>query len=274
MKARAPLPEDVRMAEARERSARINLEAERQRLARSDSLWVRNYITASDMEASRTRYELRRSDFEIAVETLNAVRQGPSPAQIREAEAEANAVEASLVMARHRLELDQETLARATLRAPKDGVVVRVDLHPGMVADQGGIVMVLATDKSPVLRAWVKEMNVWKVKQGQPVEILSNVFSDRERFLSRGEVVQTYPYGVSDGGERTFGVMVKFKESVIPPPLGSTADARIIVGRRGILKILLGIEDNMDQYIRKDGSKPPEVVGERAAGREAGQALR
>ena len=255
-----PLPEDVRVAEARVRSAQVNLEAERKKLARVDSLWVRNYITPSDMEAARTRFEQAQAQQEIAVENLKVARQGPSTAQIREAEAEVSAADADLVKAQHTLDLARETLERAILRSTEDGVVVRVDLKPGMRADAGAIVAIVAAGEGPILRAWVKETNVWKVQRGQPVEILSNVFSDREEFLSIGEVVWTYPYGASDGGERTYEIIVKIKQAVIPPPLGSTADARVIVGRRGILKILLGFEGDIQRYVQKDGAYPPPQI--------------
>ena len=255
-----PFPEDVRMAEVRLRATQINLEAERHKLARADSLWVRNFITLSDMETARTSYELARSDYDIAVENLKSTQHGPSSAQIRGAQAEVKAAEAFLVKAQHNLEVAQEILASGTLRSSEYGVVVRVDLLPGMLADQGDVVMVIASGDESFLKAWVKEINIWKVKQGQPVEILSNVFSDREAFLSTGEVVQVYPYGVSGGGERAFEIMIKIKDAVIPPPLGSTADARVIVGRRGILKVWLGIENDVRKYIKQDGSRLPKEI--------------
>lgn len=244
------------MAEARLRAARINLDAERQKLARTDSLWARSYITPADMEAARTRYEQAQSQHDIAAENLKVVRQGPSSAEVREAEAEVSAADAAYVKAQHSLDLAKETLVRATLRSPEDGVVVRVDLKPGMRADQGAIVMIVAAGEGPILRAWVKETNVWKVQRGQSVEILSNVFSDREKFLTMGEVVWTYPYGLSDGGDRTFEIIVKIKDAVIPPPLGSTADARIIVGRKGVLKILLGFEGDIRKYAHQNNVYP------------------
>jgi len=258
-----PFPENVRIAEARLRSAQANLENERQRHARADSLWARKFITVSEMEAAQTRLEQARSQYDIALETLTVTRQGPSPAQIREAEAEVEAAEAAYIKAQHALDLARETLDRATLRSPEDGEVVRVDLKPGMRADQGAIVMIIAAGEGPILRAWVKETNVWKVRRGQPVEILSNVFSDREEFLAMGEVVWTYPYGASDGGERTFEVIIKIKDAAIPLPFGSTADARVIVGRRGILKILLGFEGDIQRYVQTDGAYPPPQIEHR-----------
>lgn len=255
-----PFPEDLRIAEARLRLAQANLEAERLKFARADSLWARRYVTIAEYEAARTRLEQTRSQHEIAVENLSAVRQRPSPAQIREAEAEVNVNEVALVKAQHSLDLTRETLERTTLRTPEDGVVLRVDLKPGMLADQGALVMLIGGGEGPILRSWVKEINAWKVRPGQPVEILSNVFSDRERFLSTGEVIFSYPMAASDSGERTFETIIKIKDAVIPSPPGSTADARIIVGRRGILKILFGVEGDIRKYAQQDGLRPlPEI---------------
>ena len=255
-----PVPEEVRMAEARLRAAQVNLDAERLKLARTDSLWARSYITPADLEAARTRHEQAQSQYDISDENLKIVRQGPSSAEVREAEAEVSARDAAFVKAQHSLELAQKTLELASLRSTADGVVVRVDLKPGMRADAGAIVIIVAAGEGPVLRAWVKETNIWKVKLGQPVEILSNVFSDREKFLTMGEVVWTYPYGETDGAERNFEIIIKIKDAVIPPPLGSTADARIIVGRKGILKVLLGFEGDIQRYAQQDNVYPhPQV---------------
>ena len=257
-----PLPEQVRMAEARVRSAKINFDAELQKLRRTDNLWARELITQSEEEIARTRFELAKSGHEISVEILKAVQLGASISKIREADAEVEASRASLVKAQHTLELARSILERTTLKAPEDGIVVRVDVHPGMVADQGDIVMIIARGEGSILRAWIKEINVWKVRRGQPVQILSNVFMDREEFLSTGEVIQTYPYGVDDRGERTFEIKVKINNAVVPPPLGSTADARIIVGRRGILKILLGYEDDIWKYVDQDTGISPRGNGD------------
>ncbi len=257
-----PLPEEVRMAEARVRSAKINFDAELQKLRRTDNLWARELITRSEEETARTRFELAKSVHEISVENLKAVQLGTSIAKIKEADAEVEASRASLVKAQHTLELARNILEGTTLKAPEDGIVVRVDVHPGMVADQGDIVMIIARGEGSILRAWIKEINVWKVRRGQPVQILSNVFMDREEFLSTGEVIQTYPYGVDDRGERTFEIKVKINNAVVPPPLGSTADARIIVGRRGILKILLGYEDDIWKYVDHDTGISPRGNGD------------
>ena len=257
-----PLPEEVRMAEARVRLAKINFDAELQKLRRTDNLWARELITQSEEEIARTRFELAKSGHEISVEILKAVELGASISKIREADAEVEASRASLVKAQHTLELARSILERTTLKAPEDGIVVRVDVHPGMVADQGDIVMIIARGEGSILRAWIKEINVWKVRRGQPVQILSNVFMDREEFLSTGEVIQTYPYGVDDRGERTFEIKVKINNAVVPPPLGSTADARIIVGRRGILKILLGYEDDIWKYVDHDTGISPRGNGD------------
>ena len=257
-----PLPEEVRMAEAQVRSAKINFDAELQKLRRTDNLWARELITQSEEETARTRFELAKSEHEISEENLKAVELGAPISKIREADAEVEASRASLVKAQHTLELARNTLERTTLKAPEDGIVVRVDVHPGMVADQGDIVMIIARGEGSILRAWIKEINVWKVRRGQPVQILSNVFMDREEFLSTGEVIHTYPYGVDDRGERTFEIKVKIKNAVVPPPLGSTADARIIVGRRGILKILLGYEDDIWKYVDHDSGISPRGNGD------------
>lgn len=240
-----PTPEELKIAESRVEQARIALTARKQELDRAKHLYLGERLwSLEDMERAKTNHELAQTNLKVASETLNLVRRGASPAEIRQAEAEVRQTEAALDKARNSLEAARENLDLATLRSPVDGVVVRRDLHPGMLADQGQIVLIIAgTGRGKIIDAWVPETNAWKIRLGQPVEILSNLFTDREEFIGHGEISKFYGYAVHGGGARTFELEVKITEEPLPFKYGSTADLRIIVGRRSILKILLGIED-------------------------------
>jgi hypothetical protein len=129
-----------------------------------------------------------------------------------------------------------------------------------MLADQGQIVLIIAGGgRGAIISAWMAETNAWKVQLGNRVEILSNLFSDREEFLGYGEVSRIYGYAVHEGGAKQFELEVDILETPIPLRYGSTADLRIIVGRRSILDILMGIE-----------SKEAIVAGQAAPARPAG----
>ena len=240
-----PTPEELKIAESKMEQARISLTARKQELTRAEHLYLGERLwSQEDLERARTNYELAETTLKVAEESLNLVRRGASPAELRQAEAEVSQTQAALDKARNSLEATRVSLELTTLRSPADGVVVRQDLHPGMLASMGSIVMIIAgSSQGQIIDAWVPETNTWKIRLGQPVEILSNLFSDREEFIAHGVISKFFGYAVHSGGTRTFEMEITITDTPIPLKNGSTADLRIIVGRRSILKIFLGIED-------------------------------
>ncbi len=240
-----PTEEELKIAESKVEQARISLTARKQELARAEHLYLGERLwSREDLERARTNTDLAQTNLKVATENFNLIRRGASPAELRQGEAEVRQSEATLDKARHSLDAARETLNLATLRSPVDGVVARLDLHPGMLADLGQIVMIIAGNAGgTVIDAWVPETNAWKIRLGHPVEILSNLFADREGFVGYGEVAKFYGYAIHAGGTQTFELEVRIVETPLPLKNGSTADLRIIVGKRNILKILLGIED-------------------------------
>ncbi len=241
-----PTPEALKIAESRVEQARINLTARQQDLKRAQSLYEgQRLFSQEDFERAQTNYDLAEASLKVESENLNLVKRGPLPAEIQQAEAIMRQTQASLDKAKHNLEAAREALERATLRAPVNGVVARQDLYPGMQANQGSIVMIIAGEgEGTVIGAWMAETSAWKVRPGQPVEILSNLFTDREGFIGQGEVSEVHGYAVIEGNVRTFGLEVIVKQTPITLSFGSTADLRIYVGRRSILQTILGWESN------------------------------
>ena len=247
--------EELKIAASRVEQARISMTARGQELKRATQLFKGERLwSLEDFERAQTSYDLAHANLQVAIESLNLVNRGPSPAEIQNAEATVQQTQATLEKAQQHHEATREALELATLRSPVDGVVARQDLYPGMQANQGGIVMIVAgLEEGTVIASWMPETNAWKVQAGQPVEILSNLFTDREGFVGQGEVAEVYGYALHEGGVKTFGLEVAVKKTPIPLRYGSTADLRILVGRRSILKIMLGYE-NKDTVLSSSGA--------------------
>ena len=240
-----PTPEELKIAESKLDQAKISLTARKQEVSRAEYLYLGERLwSQDDMERAQTNYELAEANLKVVFENLSLVRRGASPAQLRQTQAEVRQTEAALDKARQDLSAGQEALALATLLSPVNGIVARLDLYPGMLADQGQIVMIIAgSSKGTVISAWIPETNAWKVRLGHTVEILSNLFADPEGFIGLGEVSEVYGYATQEGGSRTFELEIQVKETPLPLKYGSTADLRIIVGKRSIFKIIMNIED-------------------------------
>lgn len=240
-----PTAEALKIAESRVEQARIALKARKQELQRAETLYYGERLwSVEELERAKTNHQLAETNLKVASEVLNLTRRGASPAELRQAAAEVRRAAAALDKARNGLKAARESLELTTLRSPVNGTVARRDLHPGMLAEQGQIVLIVAGEGGDdTIDAWVPETNAWKIRLGHPVEILSNLFTDREEFVGAGEISRFYGYAVHGGGVRTFELEIRILKTPLPLKYGSTADLRIIVGRRSILKTLLNIED-------------------------------
>ncbi len=240
-----PTAEALKIAESRVEQAGIALKARKQELQRAKTLYFGERLwSIEELERAKTNQQLAESNLKVAAEELNLTRRGASPAELRQATAEVRQARAVLAKARSSLKGAREGLELTTMRSPVSGIVARRDLHPGMLAEQGQIVLIIAGDGGDdTIDAWVPETNAWKIRLGNPVEILSNLFTDREDFVGAGEISGFSGYAVHAGGVRTFELEIRILETPLPLKYGSTADLRIVVGRRSILKTLLNIED-------------------------------
>ena len=254
-----PTVEALKIAESRVEQARIALKARKQELQRAETLYYGERLwSVEELERAKTNHQLAETNLKVASEVLNLTRRGASPAELRQAAAEVRRAAAALDKARNGLKAARESLELTTLRSPVNGTVARRDLHHGMLAEQGQIVLIVAGEGGDdTIDAWVPETNAWKIRLGHPVEILSNLFTDREEFVGAGEISRIYGYAVHGGGVRTFELEIRILKTPLPLKYGSTADLRIIVGRRSILKTLLNIEDrDVVQASRAELSDP------------------
>lgn len=254
-----PTAEALKIAESRVEQARIALKARKQELQRAEHLYLGERLwSVEELERAKTNHQLAETNLKVATEVLNLTRRGASPAELRQAAAEVRRAAAALDKARNGLKAARESQELTTLRSPVNGTVARRDLHPGMLAEQGQIVLIIAGEGGDdTIDAWVPETNAWKIRLGHPVEILSNLFTDREEFVGAGEISRFYGYAVHGGGVRTFELEIRILKTPLPLKYGSTADLRIIVGRRSILKTLLNIEDrDVVQASRAELSDP------------------
>jgi multidrug resistance efflux pump len=265
-----PTQEELGIAESQHEQAEISLKARAQTLERAKHLFLGEKLWSQDeLDRAQTNYDLSKANLKVSFENLNLVRRGPLPSEIRQAQAEVQESQADLERTTQGLKAATEALDLATIRSPVDGVIARQDLYSGMLANQGQIVMIIAgMNRDPVIAARMGETDAWKVRPGQPVEILSNLFTDPEEFQGLGEISEVYGYAVHEDGARTFGLEIAIKNTPIPLRYGSTADLRVIVGRRSILQTIFGIETDlainagkgMEMPIRSRQAPPPKIA--------------
>ena len=224
-------PADYRLAVDR---ARADLDQAERRVrgyyANDDALGAA--VAARNADVVRAQAELRRAEVDygrrknlaadgaVSGDELTAAETARNAAAAALAQARANVAAAheqqaaarvlvagasvatnpEVASARARLAQAELDLSRTVIRAPIDGVVTKNTLEVGQRVASGAVVMTLV----PVQRAYVeanfKEGQLRKVRPGQPVELVSDLYGDKVKY--RGRVV-----GFSGGTGSAFAVI-------------------------------------------------------------------
>jgi HlyD family secretion protein len=110
-----------------------------------------------------------RAEVRQARDRLALLEAGPRPGQVETARAQVTQAEAALAQARARL-------ADMRLAAPTDGVVLRKNLEPGATATPGTPILTLVDPQTIWLRGYISELDIGRVRVGQPARITVDAF--------------------------------------------------------------------------------------------------
>ncbi|HUF29586.1 MAG TPA: efflux RND transporter periplasmic adaptor subunit [Gemmatimonadaceae bacterium] len=190
---------DLRAAEARGEV----VAAQRKR---SDDLYAQRIITAQEYEAAQLEY--------------------------------ANA-QAQLVRSRASLDLAQQRLEDATVRAPVVGTIIEKTVSVGQVitsatgAFGGGTTLLKMADLSKVrVRALVNETDIGSVRAGLPATVVVDAYPDRP---FRGTVEKIEPQAVVQQSVTMFPVLVSIDnvEGLLKP--GMNGEVSVLIDRRDMV---------------------------------------
>jgi HlyD family secretion protein len=146
---------------------------------------------------------------------------GPTPEEIRAAEAE---------VAQAELALDDaaEALAKATIRAPFDGVITAVYVTEGEIAS--GAVVELVDSGSLEVVLSVDEVDIGSFAVGQPARITLEAWPER---AIESEIVAIAPSANNDSSALvTYDVRLAYRADDLPTLIGLTANANLITAQR------------------------------------------
>ncbi len=131
---------------------------------------------------------------------LALLRAGARPEQVRVAEAQVAAVQAQTEAARGQvaaaqagLDVSDEQLARMTIKASIDGIILSRSVEPGEVALPGGALLVLGDLQHLTVTVYLPEDRYGTIKVGQATQVTVDSFPDRvfagtvQRIADKGE---------------------------------------------------------------------------------------
>lgn len=242
----APLPEAYRFTELEVARAQARLASAQERLARQQSLYEKNLASDQDLADARAQVALASIEVKVAGRRDELVRSGLAQAILAEAGAAVERAQAEVTVLEKQVERLGRMLDRYRLTAPVAGRVVRVDKRPGELVSRGELVLVLTPDERRRIFFRVPERDVVKVAEGQEVRIYSPLFPYRQYGIAQGEIFMVENWAETPAapgfGGRTYEVRVYVTHAPYTLPLGSSVEGEILVGRKQVYRILLGLD--------------------------------
>ncbi|MBL7170820.1 MAG: HlyD family efflux transporter periplasmic adaptor subunit [Candidatus Omnitrophica bacterium] len=136
----------------------------------------------------------------------------------------------------------QKRVKALVIAAPSTGTVVGILVKAGDQVDIGQELVILACSEERAVRIWIKEEDSAEVKLGQKVRIYSRIFYYRRYGVALGKIMKIEPYPNIKDGKNYVEAVAQITESPFPIKVGSHAEARIIIKRSSILKLLFRLE--------------------------------
>ncbi|MHB1000707.1 MAG: efflux RND transporter periplasmic adaptor subunit [Armatimonadota bacterium] len=211
----------VASAEANFRNAEINLK-------RTRDLYSQGAQSKQQMDLVQMQYDIADAQFDTSKQQLSLVKAGARDEEIESAQKSVEQAEeayriaksnrannaikdediksakAGVALANAQLEYARQQLANAYIRTPVAGTVSKRNVEPGLMANPGvSLIEVVALD-SVYFEATVSEMDVDKIKAGQPVAVSVDALSGK-KFI--GVIKKILP--VADPSSRQFTARIE-----------------------------------------------------------------
>jgi membrane fusion protein (multidrug efflux system) len=160
--------------------AKARLWKEEQDLKRYKNLLHEEAVTGSDFEQVKVRYDIAQSDFDAAVNKMNA-----SNSRIKELQARKGILHADLQKKEALLSLAKLNLSYTLIRAPYPGKIGRKTIQEGQQIQAGQPLLQIINEDTKWVTANFKETQISKMYIGQPVEIRIDAIDNK---VYKGEI--------------------------------------------------------------------------------------
>ncbi len=256
-------PEELAQAEQAVRSAEAELVLRQQDLQRAQQLFGEGFIPRQQLDQAQAAAAAAQAAYRSAVERLNQLRAGPTPEEVREAQAAVRQAEAQLQQARARLLDDrarqqevaaaraaveqaranlrsaQDRLAESRIRAPVSGIVARRSVEVGQsvigTAQGGTPVMTLAVTDPLYAKVLVDEVDIARIRVGMPAVVRADALPDH-RFEGHVEAIAASAQVTNNVVQYEVTVRVSDPQGLLKLGMTVQADFRLLE-RRGVLLV-------------------------------------
>jgi HlyD family secretion protein len=127
------------------------------------------------------QYAVAKAAVDDAEYNLSRVANGPNPQDVAAAQARVDGAKATLDQAQSNLDLIDAQIAKLTVKAPEDAVVLTRSVEPGETVSPGGVALVLGRLTNLTITVYVPEDRIGEISLGQGAMVTVDSFPG-ERF--------------------------------------------------------------------------------------------
>jgi HlyD family secretion protein len=214
-------PEELVYVRERVKTARLQMESSRRKLARMEDLAEQDLVSDEAIEEAETQLSIDAARFDAALAELEVLEQGS-------AETSPEATE----------NLSSETAAALTdmiIRSPTSGIVLSRNVDEGssviaMSSAYGGTSLMTLADVSAMhFEGDVDESDVAKITAGMPAKIYVDALSDT---VFEGILTKIAPQGIKEEGVVNFRVEAEISGMTHQLRTGMSADVQLVLDER------------------------------------------
>ncbi|WP_154656991.1 efflux RND transporter periplasmic adaptor subunit [Hugenholtzia roseola] len=202
----SPLLAEMRLALA---NAKIQLENDSINWLRFQNLWAQKATSQVEYDRSRTLYQNSQNNYALQKSRLAKLE---------------NDLKFNLENSQNQMQLSQKQLEDYAVRSFIEGVVLETYKEEGESVRRGEVLALLADPKRVYLRLEVDELDIERVKIGQPILVKLDVYKDT---LFKAKVSKIY-YRLNKQNQ-SFRVDAEFEGEVPNRFSGLTAEANILI---------------------------------------------
>ena len=235
-----PLPAEYRHTKIALEESRLRLVSSQGEFEAYRALRERGVIAELDfkrheMEVARNKMELEKLEADYAKLTG-----GLAEKILARAEAEINLLKVRIAGKQEELRALEHRLREYRFLAPEDGVISYIPTKLGTYVEPGQSLIQFAAGRERKFIAYIDEVEIFKIEEGQPVRISSSQYSIYEYGYFSGEVMYISELPQERAGRMYYPVFIRVTNEPQPLRLGSSGEARISTGRDRIIRTILG----------------------------------
>ncbi len=229
--------EDVLSLQAHLTAARTDCDTAQRNLDALKRLQAQGAASAGEVQQAQATLDRAHADLEFLEQKKTKRYSSPEIARVQAQRDDANATYAAA----------QESLAKANVRAPFDGIVYSLPVKQGSFVNPGDLLLQVADLRKVRLRAFVDEPDVARIAVGDPIEVSWDALPGRV-WQSK---VTSVPSTVMPRGSRNVGETTSILDN---------NDLRLLPNVNVNLTIVVAQHDNVlvvpREAVRTDDSKP------------------